>query len=207
MSCPISTPSPWQRLNTELNPFAFNTSAIILVVAIETSGVLGAPFHKMRSPQTNPMIAFHPKTAHGKLKAEITPTIPSGFQFSSMKCPGLSEGRIFPSKDLDNPQAKSQISMTSWTSPSPSALILPISKLMRLPSASLYSLNFSPICLTISPLAGAGVSIQRSFSASIEVMQSSYCSAVASRTLEVTELSCGLMLVTSVSPAAHSPLV
>ena len=42
------------------------------------------------------------------------------------------------------------------TSPSPSDKILPISRLMILPSAALLSLRASPICLTMSPLAGAG---------------------------------------------------
>ena len=60
MSSPISTPSPCTRLQIDLNPLAIKTSAKILVIATDTRGVLGAPFHKIKSPQTMAMQAFHP---------------------------------------------------------------------------------------------------------------------------------------------------
>jgi hypothetical protein len=40
-------------------------------------GVVGAPFHKVTLPHINARALFHPNTAHGKLNAEITPTIPN----------------------------------------------------------------------------------------------------------------------------------
>ena len=56
---------------------------------------------------------FHPKTACGKLKAEITPTSPNGFHVSIIKCSLRSEGISYPLKVLDNPQAKSHMSIDS----------------------------------------------------------------------------------------------
>jgi hypothetical protein len=44
--------------------------------------VVEAPFHIMRSPQINAIAAFHPLTATGKLKAEITPINPRGLYIS-----------------------------------------------------------------------------------------------------------------------------
>jgi len=45
----------------------------------------------------------------------------------------------------------------TWTSPIPSARIFPISRATNLPNGSNLALNASPICLTISPLLGAGI--------------------------------------------------
>ena len=45
---------------------------------------------------------FHPNTAHGKLNAEMTPTIPKGFHCSIKKWPGLSLGIILPLKVKNN---------------------------------------------------------------------------------------------------------
>jgi hypothetical protein len=137
-------------------------------------GVLGAPFQMHRFPQIKAIAAFHECTAQGKLKAEIIPTIPTGFQTSIMKCPGRSEGITFPQIDLESPHARSQTSIASYTSPSPSALIFPVSKETRLPSGSLNFQNSSPICQTISPLLGAGRFIHFSFSSSIAIIVSSY---------------------------------
>lgn len=119
---------------TDPNPFSESTSVKIFAMAIVIRGVVGAPFHIIESPQTNPIHAFHPKTAAGKLKAVMTPTIPRGFHVSIMKWPGRSEGRILPSRLRDSPQAKSQMSMISCISPSPSTLILPTSNDTRLPN-------------------------------------------------------------------------
>src|SRR5215471_2117280 len=46
--------------------------------ASAVSGVLGEGFHTVALPHTAESIAFHAHTATGKLKAEITPTTPSG---------------------------------------------------------------------------------------------------------------------------------
>ena len=58
-----------------------------LVVATEARGVLGAPFQIMVLPQTMARAAFQPYTATGKLKAEMMPITPSGFQHSSKAWP------------------------------------------------------------------------------------------------------------------------
>jgi hypothetical protein len=55
------------------------------------------------------------------LKAVIIPTKPKGFHYSIMKWSGRSEGNTCPAIDRERPQAKSQMSMISWISPSPSA--------------------------------------------------------------------------------------
>ena len=43
-------------------------------------------------PHAMAMAEFQPYTATGKLKAVMIPITPSGFQFSSSACPGLSLG-------------------------------------------------------------------------------------------------------------------
>jgi len=48
------------------------------------NGADGAPFQRQRSPQVAAIQKFHPKTAHGKLKAVMIPTSPSGFHYSIM---------------------------------------------------------------------------------------------------------------------------
>ena len=100
--------------------------------------------------------AFHDHTATGKLKADITPTTPSGCHCSYMRCCGRSECMVRPYSMRDWPTAKSAMSIISCTSPSPSALILPFSKATKLPSSSLYLRNSSPISRTASPRFGAG---------------------------------------------------
>jgi hypothetical protein len=54
------------------------------MVARVTKGVLGAGFHMVIFPQIIESIKFQAKTAQGKLKAVITPTIPTGFHCSRM---------------------------------------------------------------------------------------------------------------------------
>lgn len=116
-----------------------------------------APFHKVLSPQIIAIPKFQQNTAQGKLKAEITAMSPNGFHYSIMKWLGLSEGITYPLILLLIPQAISNTSIASWTSPNPSLLILPISKEIKAPKASLYFLNSTPSYLTISPLKGIGI--------------------------------------------------
>ena len=49
--------------------------------------VLKHNYHKQQFPQTRAKEEFQPYTATGKLKAVITPTIPSGFHCSINTCP------------------------------------------------------------------------------------------------------------------------
>jgi hypothetical protein len=75
---PISASPPIARHITPGTPCFSSTLAAIFVAAIAQSGVFGDGFHKIESPHSAPIIAFHDHTATGKLKAVITPTGPSG---------------------------------------------------------------------------------------------------------------------------------
>ena len=90
-----------------------NTLDTILAIATVTNEVELAPFQIVESPQIIARAKFHPKTAHGKLKAVITPIIPRGFHLSIIKWSGLSEGITDPFNYLLKPTAKSHISITS----------------------------------------------------------------------------------------------
>lgn len=92
--------------------FLAKTSPITLAQAIVINDVVGEPFQMTRLPHISAIAAFQPKTALGKLKAVMTPTIPMGFQTYIIKCSGLSELKIEPPIVRDNPQAISQISIT-----------------------------------------------------------------------------------------------
>src|SRR5690242_12860916 len=106
-------------------------------------GVFSEGFQTITSPQTSANIAFHDQTATGKLNADITPTIPSGCHCSYIRCKFLSECIVSPYNCLDNPTAKSQISIISCTSPQPSCKLLPISYETSLPNGSLFFRNAS----------------------------------------------------------------
>ena len=170
---PTSAPVPWQTVNTELNPLALKTSVTILPTATVTKDVDSLPFQIIVLPQISPIAVFQPATAQGKLKAEITPMFPIGFHYSIIMWPGLSLGKTLPPIILDIPTAMSQVSIYSYTSPSPSLLILPTSKASRDPRASFFSLSSFPIYLTMSPRIGIGRSIHLRFSSSIAATQSS----------------------------------
>lgn len=153
---PISAP-PCSTVSTlGLIPFFLKTSPMICALAMVTSEEAGAPFQVTVFPQMRAMAAFHAKTAFGKLKAVMTPTVPSGFHTSIMKCSFRSELKTCPPIVRDIPQAMSHTSIVSCTSPKPSERILPIYKETNLPSGSFLALKASPICLTISPLIGIG---------------------------------------------------
>jgi len=118
---PISTP-PHTSAKTPLGHLlASKTEPINLVQAMLTKFVEGAPFQMLQLPQIAESAKFQPITAAGKLKAVIIPTKPKGFHYSIMKWSGRSEGNTCPAIDRERPQAKSQMSMISWISPSPSA--------------------------------------------------------------------------------------
>ena len=64
--------------------------------ALVVKHVVKAGFQTTKSPHIKANAQFQPKTAYGKLKAVITPTIPSGFHYSIITCSGLSLGITFP---------------------------------------------------------------------------------------------------------------
>lgn len=69
---------------------------MIFPVATVIREEAGAPFHVTVFPHIKEMARFQPKTALGKLKAEIIPTVPSGFQTYIMKCYFLYELKTEP---------------------------------------------------------------------------------------------------------------
>jgi hypothetical protein len=72
------------------------TSWAIRVTAIAVNGVRSDGFHTTVSPHTAAMVEFQDHTATGKLKAEMTPTGPSGCQCSYIRWLGRSEAIVFP---------------------------------------------------------------------------------------------------------------
>jgi hypothetical protein len=81
---PISDP-PQHKVTTPGGQlFFYKTSTITLVVIIDNKEADGAAFNIVIFPVIIEIAKFHPKTALGKLKAVITPTIPRGFHYSIM---------------------------------------------------------------------------------------------------------------------------
>ena len=150
-----------------------SASLTILCTATPHNGVFGDGFQILMLPQTAAMQAFQANTATGKLNAVIVPTTPSGCHCSYMRCCGRSECIVLPYIMRDWPTAKSAMSIISCTSPSPSALILPISRATRLPSASLCSRSALPMRRTASPRTGAGI-LRHSMNASWPLRRSAH---------------------------------
>ncbi|MNQ94091.1 hypothetical protein D3C85_1095920 [compost metagenome] len=157
----ISSPtslSPKIKLHTPSETaFALKTCAIMCWQAIAVKGVFSDGFQMHTLPQTSASAAFQLQTATGKLNAEIMPTIPSGCHCSYMRWLGRSLCMVKPYSWRDKPTAKSQISIISCTSPSPSCKLFPISYETSVPKSDLFSRRASPNCRTISPLFGAGM--------------------------------------------------
>mmetsp|Transcript_52576 Transcript_52576/g.72882 ORF Transcript_52576/g.72882 Transcript_52576/m.72882 type:complete len:254 (+) Transcript_52576:425-1186(+) len=205
MRAPTSAPVPWATARTPGGtPLRSRTSATIFEVATVVSGMVSAPFQRLQLPHIMEMEAFQPKTATGKLNAVIMPHVPSGFQHSSSMWPSRSEGSTWPAKDRLRPAAMSQTSTNSWTSPMPSALILPISSVISFPSGSIFSRSARPIWRTISPRLGAGVSAQAA-SADLQArMHRSRSSGVACATRAMGLPVAGQVLVYTSPLANHS---
>jgi hypothetical protein len=73
--------------------------------ASPVSGVFSDGFQTQASPQTNASAEFHDHTATGKLKAEMTPTTPSGCQVSIIRWSGRSVASVRPNSWRDRPVA------------------------------------------------------------------------------------------------------
>ncbi len=78
------------------NPCRSSTRLQIFCTAMAVSGVSEDGRHSTQSPHTAAIMAFHDHTATGKLKALITPTIPSGCHCSYMRWPGRSLCMVSP---------------------------------------------------------------------------------------------------------------
>ena len=152
---PTSAP-PMARPKTPSAPCAAMTSLQSACTAWLHRGVRGDGFQTQVSPHTAASAAFQAQTATGKLNAVMTATGPSGWYCSSILWLGRSEAMVRPCSCRDRPTAKSQMSIISCTSPSPSARIFPISSATSSPRATLWRRRSSPRCLTTSPRRGAG---------------------------------------------------
>ncbi|MNK95660.1 hypothetical protein D3C87_1159070 [compost metagenome] len=155
-----------------------NTRSSSACAASAHSGVFSDGFQTTPLPQTSASAAFHAHTATGKLNAEITPHSPNGCQVSRIACAGRSEAIVSPCSWRESPTAKSQMSIISCTSPSPSWRILPDSSATSRPSAVLCVRSASPKRRTTSPRAGAGVSAQVVCAACARAMRASASATV-----------------------------
>jgi hypothetical protein len=79
---PRSAP-PQTKVTTPGGQLFFSKTLVItLTVIIDNKEADGAAFKIVMLPVIIDMAKFQPKTALGKLKAVITPTIPRGFHYS-----------------------------------------------------------------------------------------------------------------------------
>ena len=95
-ACPTSGPPRSTCESASGAPCSAIARARTAWQASEVSGVSSEGFHTTGSPQTRATAVFHDQTAAGKLKAEITPTTPSGCQVSISRWPGRSDGIVRP---------------------------------------------------------------------------------------------------------------
>ena len=157
-SCWPMVASPMRRLERFLGaaPNLATAFSKMAWTARAVKGVFSLGFQTTELPQTRASAAFQLQTATGKLKAEMTPTTPSGCQVSIMRCLARSEGMVRPASWRERPAAKMQMSIISCTSPRPSERILPDSMVTRRPKDSRLARSSSPSRRTSSPRLGAG---------------------------------------------------
>ena len=124
--------------------------------AAAVSGVFSDGFQMTLLPHTNAKAAFHAHTATGKLNAEMTSTGPSGCHCSIIRWPGRSLAMVRPCNCRERPTAKSQMSIISCTSPSPSDSGLPQSRVTRRARSCFCARKALPNKRTSSPRRGAG---------------------------------------------------
>src|SRR5574340_214919 len=160
-------------------------------VASAASGVFSLGFQTTALPHTSASAAFQAQTATGKLNAVTTPTTPSGCHCSIIRCPGRSLAIVSPCSWRDRPTAKSQMSIISWTSPSPSLSILPTSSVTSAASAGLCARSSSANRRTSSPRRGAGMSRQRKNASRALPIAASAAAALISWTCASTAPSIG----------------
>src|SRR6266403_2458396 len=105
----------------------------------------------------------------------------------------------------DWPTAKSQMSIISCTSPSPSAIIFPVSSVTSFPRSCLNSRKALPRRRTVSPRTGPGVVRHFKKASCAREIALSYSSAEAVRTLASFWQSIGEILSIFAPPPRHSP--
>ena len=128
---------------------------------------------------------------------------PTGLRNVNSCLSGISLGTVCPYSRRPSPRKKSQVSMTSWTSPSASAIGLPISRVMRAASDSLLASTSRPTWAMTRPRAGAGVAAQAGAAARADRNAATTSSAVARSTSATTsERSAGFRDWCLVMPAS-----
>ena len=81
---------PRTKVMNPRKPAGSSTRSTMRQTASAVSGVFSDGFQRTTSPQTAARNAFHAHTATGKLKALMTPTVPSGCHCSVMRWRGRS---------------------------------------------------------------------------------------------------------------------
>ena len=98
-------------------PPACNSSVIAIAIAPACS----AGFHTTELPVSNAGMKYQDGTAAGKFAAVMIITAPTGFRKVNNCLSGISLGMVWPYMRRPSPKKKSQVSITSCTSPSASA--------------------------------------------------------------------------------------
>src|SRR5215208_1868716 len=124
--------------------------------ASPSAGAYSAGFHTTALPHRRAGTRYHAGTATGKLPAVITATTPTGVRKVNSCLSGISDGTVCPYSRRPSDRKKSQVSTTSWTSPSDSVYGLPISRVTSRASASLFRSTRRPTFLITPPRTGAG---------------------------------------------------
>src|SRR5579875_1455188 len=96
MRLPISFPDPQTSENMGGAPLVSRVSARSFITPIATRAAFVDGFQSTASPQAAAIIEFQDHTADGKLKAVITPTIPTGDHCSRSLWFGLSLAIVSP---------------------------------------------------------------------------------------------------------------
>src|SRR3954452_12448609 len=126
--------------------------------ASAVAGAYSAGFHTAALPHSRAGTRYQDGTATGKLPAVMMAATPTGLRKVNSCLSDISEGTVWPYSRRPSPTKKLQVSMISCTSPSDSAYGLPISRVTRRESASLFSSTSRPICWIARPRTGGGTS-------------------------------------------------
>src|SRR5215217_5261079 len=150
-------PSHCTRFKTPSgSPPARNSS----VSAWPRAGAYSAGFQTTALPHRSAGTRYQDGTATGKLPAVMIAATPTGLRNVKSCLSGSSLGTVWPYRRRPSETKKSQVSITSWTSPSDSGYGLPISRVSSRERLSLLSSTRRPIRPIAFPRTGGGVAAQ-----------------------------------------------